>query len=290
MALALLAASSSYCYSDTTYAVTPNAAVNGNTWGMNGVIPDASQPWITIQIGGLAYRYTIDKDPTSDSIVSVRNEDPVNGGYVFEESDDWSGKSGGTVQRYFRFPYIDSTRWGDGSVNVEGDGQLSGVVVTYNYKMDVDDELMMCATTPLADPSCPGFREALDDFLKNMPEPNENDPFYDEWVQANLSLNDEAKEKEEEVVEEPEEKESNFEKQLGGQNTIEKLGSNQDQILIELAQVPKIESYYNVTIQGGVYEETIQLQDTNIPDNKRALRNLASDNTHKSMVRSQYDR
>jgi hypothetical protein len=105
-----------------------------------------------------------------------------------------------------------------------------------------------------------------------------------------LSLNDEAEEKEEEVVEEPEEKESNFEKQFGGENTIEKLGSNQDQILIELAQVPKIEPYYNVTIQGGVYEETIQLQDTNIPDNKRALRNLASDNTHKSMVRSQYDR
>lgn len=290
MALGLLVASSSYCYSETTYAVTGNAAVNGYTWGMDGVLPDASQPWITIQVQGLAYRYTINKDPTTTGIVHVRNEDPVNGGYVFEESDNWSGTPGGTAQRYFRFPYIDSTRWGDGSISVEGDGQLSDVVVTYNYKMDVDETLMLCAVTPLSDPSCPGFREALAEFLKNMPKPDENDPFYNEWVQANLSMNDEAEEEEEQQVEEPEEDESNFEKQMGGENTVDQLAGNQAALLAQLAQLPKIEPYYNVTIPGGVYEDTLKLEDTNIPDNRRALRNLASDNTHKEMVRSQYDR
>ena len=290
MALGLLAASSSYCYSETTYAVTGNAAANGYTWGMDGVLPDASQPWITIQVQGLAYRYTIEKDPTTNGIVHVRNEDPVNGGYVFEESDNWSGTPGGTAQRYFRFPYIDSTRWGDGSISVEGDGQLSDVVVTYNYKMDVDETLMLCAVTPLSDPSCPGFRETLAEFLKNMSNPDENDPFYNEWVQANLSMNDEAEEEEEQKVEEPEEDESNFEKQMGGENTVDQLTTNQAAILAQLAQLPKIEPYYNVTIPGGVYEDTLKLEDTNLPDNRRALRNLASDNTHKEMVRSQYDR
>jgi len=32
------------------------------------------------------------------------------------------------------------------------------------------------------------------------------------------------------------------------------------------------------------------LEDAEIPDNRRAMRSLARDETHRSMVRSQYDR
>lgn len=256
---------------------------------MNGVIPDASQPWVTVEIHGLTYRYTMTKDPQSGATVFVRNKDVIDGGYVFEESDDWSQKPGGNIQKFFRFPYSNSVRWGDGSIDVEGEGVVSDTIVTYNYRLTIDDDMMKCAATPLADPSCPGFEQALKEFLESMEKPDVNDPFYDEWVQANLSMNDEAEEKDEEEVEEPEEKESNFEKEMGGENTIDILSNNQAEILSQLANNPKIDPYYIVQIPGGVYEDKLTLDGGNITDNRRALRNLASDANHKKMVRSQYD-
>ena len=280
-------ASSSYCYSDTTYGVTGNAAQSGLNWGMDSVLPDYSQPWISLQIMGLAYRYTMVKDPESDAIVWVRNED-TEGGYIFEESDDWSGAPGMTVQKYFRFPYSDASRWGDGSITVEGEGSVENARVTYNYKMDVDEQLMKCQGSPLADPGCPGFRDALLKLLQSIDSMSPDDPFYDEWVQAQLNQETE-KEEDDSPPEESDEKESDMEKKLGGENTVEQLAGDQGALLAELAQTAKIESYYIIQIDGGAYEETITLEGGTIEDNKRALRNLASDKTHKEMVRSQYD-
>ena len=260
---------------------------------MGTILPDTSGPYVSLQIHGLTYRYRMVKDPDTDAIVYVRNEDPVNGGYVFEEKDDWSGNPGGTVQKYFRFPYIDSSRWGDGSMTVEGDGKIEDPFMVYNYRLEVDEQLQMCYLTPLADPSCPGFENALLNYINNMEDPTPDDPFYDEWVQANMSLNDEEGEQEQqEQAEEPEEKLSNFEKELGGENTISDLvdTDKQARILASLSQVPKIEAYYILDIPGGEYKDAVILEDTILPDNPRAMRNLASDATHNSMVRSQYDR
>lgn len=293
MAALLWGVSSSYCYSDITYGVTNNAANNGLAWGMGTILPDAGSPYVTLQIHGLTYRYKMVKDPDTDATVYVRNEDAVNGGYVFEEKDDWNGIPGGNIQKYFRFPYIDSSRWGDGSIDVEGDGVVEDPSVIYNYRMEVDEQLMRCTLSPLADPTCPGFESALLDYLNNMQDPSPDDPFYDEWVQANMSLNDEEGEQEQqEQVEEPEERLSNFEKELGGENSIGDLVNTdqQNRILAELAQAPKIESYYILDIPGGEYKDAVLLEDTTLPDNPRAMRNLASDATHRSIVRSQYDR
>ena len=55
----------------------------------------------------------------------------------------------------------------------------------------------------------------------------------------------------------------------------------QDRVLIELASQPTIIPYYDVTIYGGEYQDTLQLDDTLLPDNASALRNLASDSTHR---------
>ena len=292
MASVLWVASSCYCYSDTTYGVSPNAAMTGLTWSMNGVLPDYSQPWVEVDVMGLAYRYRMVKDPNTGVTVYVRNED-TNGGYIFEERDDWNAE-GGVITKYFRFPYIPASRWGQGSIDVDGDGQVQDVVVTYNYRMEINEDLMLCQLTPLEDPSCPGFADALKDLLANMEEMNPDDPFYDEWVQANLSLNEEAERDDDEDVEreEPEEKEANFEKQLGGSNSIDQIidAGQQDSIMAELAQVPKLDSYYIMQIPGGAYEESLELRDAELPDNRRALSNLSSDSTHRTMVRSQYDR
>jgi len=292
LAAVLLLASSSFCYSDTTYGVTGNAAGAGLSWGMGTILPDASSPYVTLQIHGLTYRYKMVKDPESDAVVYVRNEDAIDGGYVFEQKDDWSGNPGGNIQKYFRFPYSDSTRWGKGSIDVEGDGVVEDPSVTYNYKMEVDELLMRCSLSPLSDPSCPGFQDALLDYLNNMGDLSPDDPFYNEWVQANMSLNDKEDEQEqEEQTKEPEEKLSNFEKKLGGENSISDLVDleKQNRMLAALAQIPKIESYYILDIPGGEYNDAVVLEDTILPDNPRAMRNLASDANHRKMVRSQYD-
>ena len=77
--------------------------------------------------------------------------------------------------------------------------------MVYNYRQVIDEELQKCYLTPLADPQCPGFDAALSNYLNNLQEPTVDDPFYDEWVQANLSLDEEAETQEEIEVEEPEE-------------------------------------------------------------------------------------
>lgn len=254
---------------------------------MLNVLPNTGVPYMNVEINGLTYSYTIEKDPQTDSQVYVRNEDTATSGYIFQETDNWSQTPGGNIQKYMRFGYIDATRWGDGEIVVDGDGTISNPVVTYNYKLEVDQDAFLCYATPLADPSCPGFREALLKLLESQ-ELSPDDPFYDQWVQAQL-------EREADVDDElPKEKpqEEDLEKRMGGKNTVDAMvdGKQQEALLAALADVQKIESYYQVEIQGGEYQESITLEDTELPDNHRALNNLASDARHRTMVRSQYDR
>lgn len=256
---------------------------------MGTYLPDANNGYTTLDIHGLTYRYTMVKDPSTGSVVYVRNEDAINGGYVFEQRDDWAaGNNGGTIQKYFRLPYINSNRFGDGSISVEGQGQVVNPVVAYNYRLTIDEQLQKCYATPLADPSCPGFAQALLDLLSKMPTPSADDPFYDEWVQANLSLNDEENQKEEEEQREPSE---DLEKELGSKNSLDDLVNTEEQnsILAALANVPTIVPYYRMELSGGQYQDKYLLKDTELPDNNRALRNLASDAVHNNIVRSQYD-
>ena len=159
--------------------------------------------------------------------------------------------------------------------------------------MTVDEGKMLCTASPLVDPSCPGFADALAELLASVADLQPGDPFYDEWVQANLDqVVEEDQYEDEEDTDLPEEQKANFEKDIfAGKNTIEGLveSTKQDAIISQLAQLPKIEPYYQKQIYGGVYEETLTLIDTTIPDNSRALRSLSSDLTHNKMVRSQYE-
>ena len=267
----------------------------GLTWSMPGVLPEGaygSLPYVKVEIHGLTYRYTMIKDPDTGVTVYVRNKDLDNDSYIFQEEDRWAeGNPGGTIQKFIRFPYTDASRFGDGSIDIEGDGNIVDAHATYNYKMTVDDQLMMCSATPLSDPSCPGFDQALLDYLNSL-DVNPDDPYYDEWVQANLSQNDEVEDpgpvKE---TKEPEERLSNLEKDLGGENTIEDLvDTTQEKLFTALALVPTIDPYYIIDIPGGEYKDALKLEDTEIPDNPRAMRSLATDANHRKMVRSQYDR
>ena len=285
-------ASYSYCYSDTTYATTNNAAQNGLRWALTNILPDFSQPFMTVEINGINYEYTMVKEKDADATVTLSHDDLANPGEkIFEHTDDWSDQYGGTIRKFFRFGYTNANRWGEGKLDIEGEGSIEDPYVIYNYKMVIDETMQKCFLTPLADPMCPGYDDALSDYIANLEAPEIDDPFYDEWVQANLAEEAE-KPKEEEVIEEveEEEREESLEEQLGGESLEAMVDtSEQASILAELAQVPKLNQYYATSLQGGVYEETLVLPSTNYPDNRRALRNLASDANHRTMVRSQYE-
>ena len=291
-AAVLWVASYSYCYSDTTYATTNNAAQNGLRWALTNILPDFSQPFMTVEINGINYEYTMVKEKDADATVTLSHDDLANPGEkIFEHTDDWSDQYGGTIRKFFRFGYTNANRWGEGKLDIEGEGSIEDPYVIYNYKMVIDETMQKCFLTPLADPMCPGYDDALSDYIANLEAPEIDDPFYDEWVQANLAEEAE-KPKEEEVIEEveEEEREESLEEQLGGESLEAMVDtSEQASILAELAQVPKLNQYYATSLQGGVYEETLVLPSTNYPDNRRALRNLASDANHRTMVRSQYE-
>jgi hypothetical protein len=128
------------------------------------------------------------------------------------------------------------------------------------------------------------------DLLNN--EPSVDDPYYSEWVQ--FQLEQKAEEEELKLEEEAEEEEKLEELTIEELFSIEGLNqklvdpSEQIKMLQALVSVGTLEMYYDVRIEGGTYEDTVQLIDGNIQDNVRAFRSLAQDKTHRSMVRSQY--
>jgi hypothetical protein len=252
---------------------------------MQNVLP----PQAGLTIGGVIHRYTIEKDAQDNATVTIRNEDAINGGYVYQLNDNWDGLPGSTKTGYEVLPEaIPREYWDNGEILVQGNGTITDAYVAYDY---VYDECYI----PLTDPSCPGYYDALYQYLLDnglLNGDNFDDPYYNEWVQAQLDKETELEEepKEETVEEENEQEEKSIEDKLAVAGAAEKIAdaAQQQSMLEALANLPKFEPYYGVTIEGGVYEETIRLQDKELPDNRKALRNLASDKLHRSMVRSQY--
>jgi len=274
---------------DTTYGVTNNAVNDGLTWSPVNVLPDFSSPNVSLQVNGVTYYYVMSKDPAADATVYVRNEDAINGGYVFEEVDDWSGLPGNSILKNFRFDGIPGEQWGDGSITVDGDGTVSDASVIYLYRMDIDETNIIC-TNPLADPNCPGFLDAVYKYVSTIEYVDPEDEFYEYWLEMQEGRQIENENEKVEIVEDEEEdleKSMQTDPDVGG--FID--GFIQQGLLQQLANDPLIQPYYEVDYpEVLVYEDTLQLEDTSLPDNNRALRQLASDAKHYSMVRSQYDR
>jgi hypothetical protein len=282
----LLVVSYSYCYSETLIGRTPNAAINGNNWSMPSVLPSTEG----LSIDGILYRYTIEKDPNTDAYVMIRNKDTETSGYIYQRSDNWSNLPGSTKVGYDPILSTPSNRFGDGEILVDGDGTISDVTVMYNYTYNT-------CYNPLSDPSCPGYLDALYKYLLDnnlLNGSDSNNPYYNEWVQAQLNSKVEI----EQVAfitteEEPEEeiKEKSMEDLLSISGAAEKLADSaqQEKMLAELSSLQKLNSYKAVTIDGGTYTDSVTIVGGTINDNGKALRNLASDALHKDMVRSQYN-
>lgn len=278
------ALSYSYSYSDTLQSgVTNNAAANGLQWDMNDILPTPEG----LLVNGVIYQYTTEKEREDAMKVHIQNENAQGDGYVFQQTDDWTGVPGNTINRVLTLPNIPGDYFGDGSIEVEGEGMVADPTVRYSYRLDP-------CFIPLTDPSCPGYAEALYDWMKENNFLEEdidiNDPLFDEFVQDVLNRDTEVEEEEEIARDEEDEEDEEIER-LNADASIEALGdpATQDAMLQAMSTVPNFENYYDVSIQGGVYEETIVLEDKELPDNRRAMRSLATDALHRSMVRSQYE-
>ena len=126
-------------------------------------------------------------------------------------------------------------------------------------------------------------------------EPDITDPYYDEWVQYQMDRKteeQEEEEKKEQEAKEEEQEELKLEKALSVAGAAEQIANPTQQLAMmqQLAATGTLDSYYGTVIEGGKYEDTIELKDAEIKDNTRALRNLAQDNLHRTLVRSQYDK
>jgi len=216
--------------------------------------------------------------------VHVSNKKAGAGGYIFRETDDWSGVPGNTIVKSFPLSNIPSAQWGAGSIDIEGQGTVKDAVVIYSFRVDE-------CFDPQSNSNCPGYVKpmpvlpvievynALEDDA--VVETLETEEFqYDE--DGNLILS-----------EEEEEEETRIEMGLTASANALTLfkTQGQDDIIMAINQQTNLTMYYNASINGGVYADAPGLADSEIPDNKKALRNnLAQQILHEQMVDMQYNR
>jgi hypothetical protein len=243
---------------------------------MKNVLPDASN----LSVNGVFYQYTPVKVKEDAMKVHVQNENALGSGYIFRETDDWTNQVGGIpINKVVGVANIPEDAWGDGSIEVEGTGSVIDTSVIYSYQYD-----NTCAN-PIDDPTCPGYNDAIQSVLNSISEPVP----YDTTSDVKLVL-DEKVELEEEVDEE-EQDEDRLEKALSAVD-VGVLDANtiaQDNLLLSLTAGISVQSYYDKRIQGGVYEDTVDMSTVQMPDNKSGARvSLAQQIKHNEMVDMQY--
>ena len=279
----------SYSYSEIITGVTPNAAGTGLTWSMPSVLPQESG----LTVNGVLYRYSTVKNPQDDLSVTIRNENPIDGGYTFSHTDNWNQLPGNTITRAVPVNDIPIQYWGNGEITTEGSGQVVNPNVVYSYRYDT-------CYDPLTDPRCPGYADAMADYLKKYGLLDRSvelyDPLADENVTKAIDNKTEVKEEEEKEKNKDEDKEEKDKKRkeiglAAADATVNNaIDVTQNAMITAMSIVPKFESYYT-SIQGGAYSDAQAYKPTQLPENKKAMRvGLAQQLLHNKMVDDQYNR
>jgi len=281
LVVALIAIYATNAYSEYLYGISGNMAGTGHTWGMN-IGPSGSQ---SLKINGVFYQYTPVKNTEDDMVVYVRNK-RVGGGYIFSSKDDWSGLPGGIpITKGFVIDNLPIELWGDGSIDVEGDGSVVDANVVYSYKYNND------CLTPMSDPSCSGYIDAV---LSMMGESDVEayDPLADENI---ADVIDEKAVLDEDVQQEDEEKaeaKDRLQRMLSGVNDsiLYANVTSQNLLMFAMSRSNNLNPYYDKKLSGGIYKETVVLDGGQLPDNKKGARaGLAQQLLHTQMVNSQYE-
>jgi len=243
---------------------------------MQNVLPQQAG----LTISHIVYEYGVIKEEQDAMLVHVQNEDAINGGYIFRSTDDWTGQPSNVVKKIKPASQLPIEYWGPGSIEVEGKGDVVDPSVRYNWRYDP-------CFDPQSDPTCPGYMIPIDwqDII-----PVVQDPLEDQYIQEELQRQAEIEEEDEiQRKERLKKNKRDMEKLLGGINA--KLMS--DLALIQEAAYFSVNlfptSYYN-PLEGGTYEDVVQLIDAELPDNKAGKRvNYTQQKLHEEMIQSQYD-
>ncbi len=271
----------SYSYSEQVNETSTNAAALGLNWVMTNILPQNAG----LTVNGIVYRYTTVKNAEDDMVVYVQNEDAINGGYIFRNADDWSGLPGNSINKLVPVNSIPFEYWGDGSIEVEGEGSVEDATVLYNYSYDT----CFGVTT---DPSCPDYIPPVPE----IPEIEIYDPLDDQWVQKELEEDWEPRDEDEEdrdrrkMMSEEEIEDMRLEAILGTVNNSLLAAESLRKHTSLMAQNYIPVSYFDV-LPDSKYEETVALKDASLPDNKRLRRqNLAQQLLHQELVNLQYEK
>jgi hypothetical protein len=258
-----------------------------------------------LDINGVIYNYTINKNVNDSVGVEIRNERANGTGYIFRERDEWlPGSLGGTKINKV-VPVIPSNRslWGDGEIAVDGNGSVSDPRVVYTYKVDP-------CFDPQFDPNCPGYviptRDVdvyevdLTTLYDPMTDVSETKEACREGDTSPECKSQEENSDKEEMTEEEKAKQEKKDKEKS-KDRLEKALAAADnsalfasavangQLLDQMNKNVNMGTYYQKSLDGGSYKETVQLDGGNLPDNRSGLRNnMAQQRLHKEMVDMQY--
>ena len=272
----------SYSYSEYIYGTTSNAASAGVNWVMANIIPQ----YTGLTVNGLVYEYTTVKNPEDSMVVTVQNENPVDGGYIFRDSQDWTGLSGSTYRRTFVLPYVPVEYWGNGSIEIDGEGQIIDPSVIYSYRYD--DRCL----DPQSDPTCPGYERQIPEV--DVPEYTQPDFTQDELDRQN-TFRDEEEEREDFLrmvdLKNKKRRAGELERMLGLGNQSDFSGPSEI-LHRQMVSMNYLDPSYSRVLPVTVYDETIVLQDSVLPDNSgvRKRNNLTQQFLHQQMVESQYEK
>lgn len=248
---------------------------------MQNVIPQ----YTGLAVNGVVYQYTTIKDPNSDMIVYVQNENAVDGGYIFREVDDWSGLPGNTINKIVPVDYIPVEYWGDGSIVVEGDGKVDDPSVVYTYRYD--DKCI----DPQRNPSCPGYKPEIPETEETKLE-LAGETYQDQLDREQVFRDEDQERRDFEKMKDKKKKKlklSELEKMLGTFSLNELQGSAES-LHAKMLALNFVPASYERIIPDPGYEERIELKDATLPDNTKLRRlNYANDALHNQMVNQQYE-
>ena len=234
-----------------------------------------------LDISGVLYNYTTVKNVVDDFTVTIEN-DKVGSGYVFQDTEDWSGKHGGKVQNVIPLPYTPIEQFGDGRIRGTGTGSIEDVTILYMYRWD------LCRNAQ-NDESCPNYIPPL----PVIPKIEIYDALDDEYVaeatdKTDSELYDKEVENKESTEEDEEEERLEIALASSGNALTIANTTTQSAILQSMNIATNINSYYVANIPSTVYRDTILLQDKDIVDNRLVFRSLTQEQLHNEMVQEQY--
>jgi hypothetical protein len=249
---------------------------------MTGVLPAATG----LTVDGVIYQYTAVKNPKDAMVVNVQNANALGTGYIFRSQDDWTAKPGNSITKVVPVDNILGTYWGDGSITVDGKGQVTNQSVVYKYRYDT------CAN-PLSDPACPGYAKAkLDSISLQAAEPVDalSNQYVKDSLQSKPLPEDEEKKKDLNPKVEKKVDKVAIEKKAVINAMLSAEDAQKAAKFEMMNNIPGFEAY-SINIAGGVYNDVIRYPEKRLPDSRKGRSlGLAQEKLHGAMVDSQYNK